>query len=202
MRDKIVKMARTIQGLNHLGWTFDDAENELLIAVIKACRAWVERSADEPEPAYLMQAVVRRRFRIWESIRKAWDRDVTQRDDFDATTETIGDNSTPESEKIEQGEQSGQEAVVYALRRQLPEHQFAILQLRALGFSTALIAESMGIKCGDGKPDHQEVSRQLYRIRQRSAEFLRQIGIQTCEDAKNVNRRSLFADDQPQHQVA
>ena len=203
MRPKIVKMAKGVRGLHHVGWTEEDVQNEMLIAVVKACRSWAVARNTEPEPGYVMRAVVRRRYRIWERVAKAYKEETLNRTDLlDENNEqralgldhaAAGDNtpSQPDHALAQSIVAHNHGSVVYALRQRLEPDDFAMLQLRSMDFSTRDIAEVMGL-LRDGTPDHQEVSRQLYRIRRKASEFLRQLGIHTLEDAEHADRRSLF----------
>jgi DNA-directed RNA polymerase specialized sigma24 family protein len=202
MRSKAERMAHGIQGLAHMKWNVDDASNELLIAAVMACRSWAVNSASEPPPGYVMQAIVRKRYRIWEKIRKEYERiklEAGPYEDHDLGYLPISggaesESASPLARLEEEHEDNSLKRAVYRLRQKLPPSDFAILQLRTMDYSTREIAEVMDIH-KDGDLDHREVSRKLYRIRKKSAEFLKQVGIYTFEDVEQADQRSVFHDD-------
>ena len=213
MRPKVVRMALGIRGLAHLKWDAWDAENELLLSAVMACRTWAVQHATEPPAGYVMQAIVRKRYRIWEKVRKAYEQVKLEAGPYESkdvysdyyasggvklqTHATRTDTDTTPLSNLEVKSDEGSHArAVYRLRQKLPPSDFAMLQLRTMDYSTREIAEIMDLH-KEGKPDHQEVSRKLYRIRKKAAEFLKQVGIYTIKDVEEADHRSVFHDRQP-----
>ena len=189
MRRQCVITAASIWGLHCIGMRTEDAQQHLALAVVAACRTWAEEHVDKPPTAFLRWAIRCRKLKLWRSIRVAIEHGEGGWK-LHAGSDTAADNEPSEpmvpdstycpealtSGLERQSNAAGWEAV---LHHRLSPTEFALLRLRAEGFTNREIEELGDLSTGD----NQGVRRRYYDVKRKAADFLRSCGIQSSESA-------------------
>lgn len=174
-RQRCYRTAASIGGLARIGLTVEDAQQLLSLAVVAACRSWAVDHIDKPTPAYLNWAIRCRKLKLWTAISKATERGC----DLDDNPE-VPDTAFVPDDLVEKSERQDiavdWEAV---LKHRLSPTDFALLRLRAEGFTNAEIESLSGLYGGDNRG----VRRRYYEVKKKASDFLKSCGIDTSEAA-------------------
>ena len=174
-RQRCYRTAASIGGLARIGLTAEDAQQLLALAVVAACRAWAEDHQDKPTPAYLNWAIRCRKLKLWTAIRKATERGCDLEPD-----PKVPDQAYNPADLVEKSERR-EIAVAWeaVIQHRLSPTDFALLRLRAEGYTNSEIESLSGLLHGD----NAGVRRRYYEVKKKAADFLRSCGIDTSEAA-------------------
>jgi DNA-directed RNA polymerase specialized sigma24 family protein len=184
-RRRCERTAAAIGGLATIGLNAEDAAQQFSIAVVEACRHWSIGHEDKPSPAYLNMAIRRRKLKLWTAIRRATERGYQTDDNHEAVEDevTLGpDDMLLDHER--QSQAGGWETLV---KHRLSPAEFALLKLRASGWSNTEIAEATGIS-REGDEVHGLVRRRVWAARKKASDFLRSCGIDGVEEALEASQ--------------
>ena len=187
LRPRCAKMARSINGLAHLGLSSEDACQILLLAVVEACRGWAERESTRPPPAFLNCALRNRRIKLWKKIRVRAVNKYAVESEARAEIEATILPDTVESI----GTRKAAQAIAQALSLKLSPTDFALLSLRARGKTPEDIATILKISDFGNIAPNTLVSHRLLKARRKAMKFLRSYGIDTFENIEDVTPESL-----------
>ena len=176
------RAAATIGNLHTIGYTREDAENELLIQVTIACRHWATKHSDKPPMGYLITTIKRHTYRMYDRIRRSTELGGTV--DASVLPPVLDDNRT---QRPDWGVTERERPVSALLGAVLSPSEMALLQLRVQGWTNPEIARLLRV---DG-PD--VVKKRHYYVRKKARDFLAACGIETLEGAMTAPPEVLNA---------
>lgn len=188
---QVHRMASKVRGMELDGDDRDGAEQELLLAVVDACRSWLRRGeTSRPPDSFVCAAVTRRRAKLWRSIRRRADgpedqrTEVAESDNRDFTgcwvTPAVQPDQEDKSDNVRRQQRLIE--VTVDLRRTMTRREWAVLALRhGSDFSPTEISDKLGGKLG-GKLTNKQVSRLIYRAERKARDYLAGRGMGTFDD--------------------
>lgn len=182
------RAAATIGNLHTIGWTAEDAENELLMQVAIACRHWAAKHVGKPPMGYLVNTIKRHKYRMFEKIRKSTERGGTV--DSEPLPPVKDDNPT---RSPDWATRERERPVSNLLGAVLTPAEIALLKLRVDGWSNTEIAALLDIETGDNQTPADVVKKRHYYVRKKARDFLQACGIGTVEGALTAPPEVLHA---------
>lgn len=194
---RVRRRARRVRGRYRLGLEIDDVEAELRMALLDVIRAYyAETGRLAPDPL-LMHALKWRHqhleragrvpYRVFdEQVRAA----IGVDDDGQAEPEVADtDTMIADAAMVASEQEEVYEALVYALRRDLPPAAFAILHLRAVEELTPREIAAM-----TGIPTNTQVSKRLAAAKRVALDILRAIGVYEWSETSEMEPDDVYAD--------
>ena len=197
-RKRCKQIASGIRGLEWLGMTIQDAEQQLSLAVVGACRQWAVENRGKPPSAYLNCAIRRKKLRLWTDIKKSaergggWKASNLSEDRMIGVLRTVESGDSPEDAVYEIERQSGAQFWEALLKHRFSPAEYALLRMRADGWTSSEIGELTGLHHESGEV-HRVVRQRYWAIKKKAADFLRSVGIETVEDALSATLREKDA---------